>query len=327
MKNLFWLIVLSLSVSGIIYGQNKNPVKRPIVNGSATELPKPEYSQEAKDFCASGKVEVEILISEDGNVIGAKAISGDELLHDSAIEAAKKAKFRQTPDIPPIKIEGIIIYNFVPEQKCLSAGIVNKKARVLPKPTVTNLNRPKHLQIKKEEIVVVQIVIDMSGDVTRARAILGHPMLRGACEISARRTKFAPILINVGFPIITRALLAYKFNPDGTIETAVEKDDKDIIGTPINLIKPSPAFCNCEFGKNPTVNVTAKIDAQGNVTEATAISGHPILKFVSRKAALESKFLPTNIKAQITIQYNFAETGKWSAEISSIQIKNIKVIQ
>jgi outer membrane biosynthesis protein TonB len=93
MKNFILLIVLTLTVLGNVFGQKEKTIKQPIVNGMATYLPKHDFPQEAKDFCANGKVEVEVLIGEDGNVIEAKAISGDELLHGSAVEAAKKAKF------------------------------------------------------------------------------------------------------------------------------------------------------------------------------------------------------------------------------------------
>jgi hypothetical protein len=82
MRNLLLLIVLTLTVLGNVFGQKENLIKRPIVNGKATKLPKPDYPQEAKASCANGKVEVEVLIGEDGNVIEAKAISGDRLLHN-----------------------------------------------------------------------------------------------------------------------------------------------------------------------------------------------------------------------------------------------------
>lgn len=218
MKKIILLIVLTAAVFGNAFGQKDKIIKAGIVNGMAAYLPKPDYPQEAKDFCASGKVEVEVLIGEDGNVMEAKAISGDEFLQDSAVEAAKKAKFKQVADAAPVKIKGIIVYNFVSEQKCIVVNkIVNKRALSIPKPQVANLNRPKHLQIKEEQTVTVQIIIDESGKVIYAKAISGHPMLHAACEISAMKAKFSPLLYT-GPPIKVKALLVYKFKPDGTIE-------------------------------------------------------------------------------------------------------------
>jgi len=222
MKNFILLVALTFAVFGNVDGQAKKIARGGIVNSRATYLPKPYYPQEAKDFCAIGKVEVEILISENGSVIEAKAISGDELLRESAVEAVKKAKFRQVADGKPVKTKGIVVYNFVSENKCIVVGVVNNKARFVPKPQVANLNHPKHFQIKEEQIVTVQIIIDESGKVVRARAISGHPLLRAACENSARQAKFAPSYIN-SLPVKVKALLVYKFKPDGTIDTASEK--------------------------------------------------------------------------------------------------------
>ncbi len=318
-KLIFLSVLLSASIA-VVHAQKT--VYGGIINGRATKLPKPEYPPEAKEFCVSGKVELEVLVSENGEVIEAKAISGDELLHDVSVEAVKKAKFSKMDDVPPARIKGIIVYNFVPEKKCITAGIVNKKALNIPQSQVPNLNQPKHLQIKEEQIVAVQIVVDESGKVVSARAISGHPFLRAACQISARLAKFAPSMID-GPPFKIKALLVYKFKPDGTIDTDIENDDKTVIGTPINLVEPPPPFCNCEL--SGSVLVQAKIDEQGNVTEAKAFSGHPVLRISSEKAALESKFLPTDTKAKIVISYNFeSNDGGRTAKLKNIEIREVK---
>ena len=290
-----------------------------IVNGKATSLPKPEYPPEAKDFCAGGKVEIKVLIGEKGDVLEAEAISGDELLRGVSVDAVRKAKF-----IPvhswPVKVKGIVVYNFdFLSPKCITVGIVNKKALNLPPPKVANLSPPK-----KESIMAVRIIVDESGKVTQARAVFGHPLLRAACEAAARQAKFSPSFIN-GPPVKVRALLVYKFKPDGSVDTKVEQDDKTVIGTPVNLVEPPPPFCNCR-GLGGQVLVEAKIDEQGNVTEAKAVSGHPILKNISEKAALESKFLPTSVNAKIHINYNFdSRDGGRTAKIKNIEIKQVEI--
>ena len=166
-KFIFSLIFLSV----LIVAVNAQKTVTRIVNGAATYLPKPDYPQEAKDFCASGKVEIEVLIGENGNVIKAKAISGDELLRDVSVKAVKKAKFRFGYDGPLVKVEGIIVYNFPPEKKCIDAGIVNKNATFIPKPEF-----PKSCRCAGN--VVVQIIYDQNGKVTKARAVSGNPRLR-----------------------------------------------------------------------------------------------------------------------------------------------------
>ena len=214
------LILLFSCSLQIVFAQEK-AISGGIVNGRATNLPKPIYSNEAKDFCASGQVKVEVLIGEDGNVVSAKAISGDELLRDSAVEAAKKAKFSPTPEIR-VKIKGIVVYNFVPERKCIYVGIVNKKALNIPVPSIH-----PHIKIKQNTIIKVRVVIDMSGNVVRAKALeTVYPFLRGAFEVAARSAKFSPTLINSP-PILVNGIIVYRLKIDGTVETdIVEKNKK-----------------------------------------------------------------------------------------------------
>ena len=119
-----------------VSAQKKN-ITGGIVNAMASYLPKPDYPQEAKDLCAGGQVRVEVKIifkAGEGEVISAKAVSGDELLRKSAKEAALKAKFSPINDANLETFEGIVVYSFLPEKKCVEGGIVNKKAIYLPKP-------------------------------------------------------------------------------------------------------------------------------------------------------------------------------------------------
>lgn len=84
-----------------------------ILNGKAISLPRPIYPAAARDEHASGTVEVEITIDEEGNVIEAAAIKGHKLLRTAAVEAAREAKFTPTKlSGVPVKVTGRIIYNF-----------------------------------------------------------------------------------------------------------------------------------------------------------------------------------------------------------------------
>ncbi len=88
-------------------------VNKDVINGSAISLPKPPYPPEAKAVGASGAVHVQVTIDEDGNVISATAVSGHPLLRQAAANAARKAKFRPTLLAGvPVKVSGIIVYNF-----------------------------------------------------------------------------------------------------------------------------------------------------------------------------------------------------------------------
>lgn len=97
----------------------KDPPKPPpvqsmgVVNGKATNLPIPVYPPAAKAVNAGGRVNVQVLIDERGNVVSASAVSGHPLLRTAAVQAARQAKFSPTLlSGQPVKISGVITYNF-----------------------------------------------------------------------------------------------------------------------------------------------------------------------------------------------------------------------
>jgi TonB family protein len=84
------------------------------LNGKAVDLPAPEYPAIARAAHASGAVNVEITIDENGNVIAAKAVSGHPLLQAAAVSAARQASFTPTRlSGEPVKVSGVLVYNFV----------------------------------------------------------------------------------------------------------------------------------------------------------------------------------------------------------------------
>jgi TonB family protein len=84
-----------------------------VINGRATDLPKPAYPAAALAINAQGKVDVQVLIDENGRVISAKAVNGHPMLRGAAENAARNAKF--TPTLlshVAVKVTGVIVYNF-----------------------------------------------------------------------------------------------------------------------------------------------------------------------------------------------------------------------
>ncbi len=84
-----------------------------VINGKAIDLPKPAYPAAARAVRASGAVNVQVTVDEEGNVISASAVSGHPLLRASAVSAAQNAKFNPTLlGGNPVKVSGVIVYNF-----------------------------------------------------------------------------------------------------------------------------------------------------------------------------------------------------------------------
>ena len=87
-----------------------------ILNGQAISKPDPEYPAIAKVARVSGTVTVQVIIDETGKVVSAHAVSGHPLLQQAAVKAAYQARF--TPTLlagQPVKVTGIITYNFAPQ--------------------------------------------------------------------------------------------------------------------------------------------------------------------------------------------------------------------
>ena len=86
-----------------------------IVNGKAKKLARPPYPPAAKEARITGKVEVRVTIDETGTVLFACAQSGPSIFYPFVENAALGSKFSPTIiDGKPVKVVGIIVYNFIP---------------------------------------------------------------------------------------------------------------------------------------------------------------------------------------------------------------------
>jgi TonB family protein len=93
-----------------------DPIAGGVETGRVIELPKPAYSPLARAAHVKGSVEVQVIIGLDGSVIAAAAISGHPLLQAAAVDAARHARFTPTKyKGEPVKVVGVIQYNFIPQ--------------------------------------------------------------------------------------------------------------------------------------------------------------------------------------------------------------------
>jgi TonB family protein len=141
--------------------QDQSPIiKGGIVNGKATELPIPDYPEELRIAGIGGRVTIQILIDEEGNVASAehyidpdptktKVEPPHPLLVAAAREAALEAKFSPTViGGKPARISGFLVYNFSknfpvkglddakqdPIESMGKSGVLNGRAISLPAP-------------------------------------------------------------------------------------------------------------------------------------------------------------------------------------------------
>ena len=91
------------------------PVEMGQLNAKALTLPKAKYPEEARRLRASGKVNVRVVVDENGKVISAKATDGPPSLRAAAEEAARLATFAPTvQDGITVKVTGLLTYEFTP---------------------------------------------------------------------------------------------------------------------------------------------------------------------------------------------------------------------
>jgi protein TonB len=84
--------------------------------------------------------------------------------------------------------------------------VLNGKALELPKPIYPPIARQAHAS----GTVVVQVIIDETGNVIEARAVRGHPLLQGVSVAAARGAKFSPTKL-AGQPVKVSGLITYNF--------------------------------------------------------------------------------------------------------------------
>ncbi len=113
LRNSIFTILLFVAVTLVANAQTVSICKE-FIAGKIIDLPKPIYTSEAKNAKVDGKVEIRVKINENGDVIATDVISGNPLLLETSLEAAKKAKYTpQMCDQKPMVTDGIIAYNFV----------------------------------------------------------------------------------------------------------------------------------------------------------------------------------------------------------------------
>ena len=85
-----------------------------VLRSMALSLPQPPYPSMARQIHVFGQVQVQILVDENGKVVSAQAVTGHPLLVTAAKDAAMRARFTPTKlNGVPVKIQGVITYNFV----------------------------------------------------------------------------------------------------------------------------------------------------------------------------------------------------------------------
>jgi protein TonB len=94
-------------------------------------------------------------------------------------------------------------------RKPISGGVLNGRARILPRPSYPAIARAA----RASGTVVVQVLVDEDGNVMEAHAVSGHPLLQNAAKEAALQARFAPTRLS-GQPVKVTGVITYNFVPD-----------------------------------------------------------------------------------------------------------------
>jgi TonB family protein len=188
--------------------------------------------------------------------------------------------------------------------KTINGGVLNGKAVSLPKPAYPAAAKAA----KVEGAVKVEIIIDESGNIESAAAVNETPddaspevadgwaALRSAAEAAALESKFSPTMLS-GIPVKVKGVIVYNFVASSG--PAVKAINGGILnGKASELPKAEYPAAALAVNATGTVVVNVLIDEGGNIIQATAVSGHPLLRSSAVAAAQKAKFTPTMLNGQ-----------------------------
>lgn len=139
------------------------------------------------------------------NISGRESVGGES---DIQINQSPIGNVKNSP-LPPPEFKKPPVAETAPKLKTTiaSGGVVNGKAKFLPKPIYSAAAKA----VRAGGDVNVQVMIDESGNVVSANAVSGHPLLKIEAEKAARSAKFNPTFLSKQ-PVKVSGVIVYKFS-------------------------------------------------------------------------------------------------------------------
>jgi TonB family protein len=162
-------------------------------------------------------------------------------------------------------------------------------------------------------VVVLRTVISPEGKVADLKIIDGNPILATAARKAVKGWRYQPIVVD-GTPIEVQNEVVLVFHL-GEIPPVVESTPKTLCssvgGRLIRRIDPEfPTMAKLAHIQGEVV-IEAVIDKEGDIAEANATAGHPILVEAALKAVKRWKYepfvvggLPVPVRTMITIRFH-----------------------
>ncbi len=250
------LILFALLISfAAAFAQDKAKLQKADESGfiEVDKLPalktqlKPHYPEIARLAGIEGIVYLKILVDENGNVEKAKVEQGaKDMLDNSALEAAKKAKFSPAMvNDKPVKVWVIlpVAFKLAVEKKDedVSKQVqpgenedpgINEFVKVEKLPEIVEASKPDYPEAAKkagiEGKVFVKALIDKDGNPKKAIVIKSDAEIFNQSAVDATmKSKFTPA-VNMGEKIAVWIVLPYRFSLSGKEPKGSFEDFKTI---------------------------------------------------------------------------------------------------
>jgi TonB family protein len=189
----------------------------------------------------------------------------------------------------------------IPQRVHVSQGV--GQASVLKK--VDPIYPPLARQARIQGSVILQVVINKSGDVENIQLYSGHPMLAPAAIDAVKQWKYKPYLLN-GEPVEVETTVTVSFTLPGVVRVS----QGVMAGLLVTEVPPEYPPDAKEQKIQGVVLLRVTIDREGNVSNIELISGHPPLAPAAIEAVKQWKYRPyllngSPVEVETQIQVNF----------------------
>ena len=154
-------------------------ISEEVLRKAAIALPEPQYPADAELARASGPVQVELIIDQNGVVTSARATSGNPMLFDAATSAANKARFLMSAfSDRPTGAYSVLTYNFARPVELSSipsnASSSNSDARVGKSASSETEAAPSPLTESTKTLPVATPVSNNNPGATETKSFAGY---------------------------------------------------------------------------------------------------------------------------------------------------------
>ena len=193
-----------------------------VINGKATNLPKPAYPAAARAVRASGAVNVQVTIDESGKVVSVSAVSGHPLLRAAAEQSARKAGFVPTLlSGQPVKVTGVVVYNFTDPE---NLGNIDVSVGEIRLPTDEEKSQTQiSPEVSKQQMLAEKLHVWLYALVERLQKSVTAPTPNETKFVKDGKAEIR-ILLSTKTPEVMEKLKALDF------EVVSEKDKNSIVG-------------------------------------------------------------------------------------------------